>query len=60
MATHSLLMTLVPTAKLPEKPLALGRQDLMGALPADALPAKSGTPAKKLLRRSVGSWLKTR
>ena len=53
MATHSLLMTLVPTAKLPENPLALGRQDLMGALPADALPAKSGTPAKELPRRSV-------
>lgn len=45
MATHSLLMTLVPTAP--------GRQDLMGALPADALPAQSGKAAKKLPRRSV-------
>ena len=53
MATHSLLMTLVPTAKLSEKALAPGRQDLMGALPADALPAKSGKPAKKLPGRSV-------
>ena len=58
MATHSLLMTLVPTAKPPEKALAPGRQDLMGALPADALPAdalpaKSGTPAKELPGRSV-------
>lgn len=53
MATHSLLMALVPTAKLPEKTLAPGRQDLMGALPAAALPAQSGKAAKKLPRRSI-------
>lgn len=53
MATHSLLMTLVPTAKLPEKALAPSRLDLMGAISADALPAKSGKAAKKLPRRGV-------
>lgn len=53
MATYSLLMTLVPTAKPPEKALAPGRQDLMGALPADALHAQSGKAANKLPRRSV-------
>ena len=53
MATHSLLMTLVPTAKLPEKALAPGRLDFMGARPADARPAQSGKAAKKLPRRSV-------